>query len=480
MNNREFFKKLTTYIVSRKYILALSLAYLIVVLSVVLQRFWQFEVFYFDQGLFEVAIWKIAHFQMPIIDHHSMGFIPQFGDHFVPSVYIMFSPWYWFTTKYDITLIVMSIYTSLSVLVAYEIGIMKVKNRLAVYALLIAYMGYIGTQNALISYIHDLTVMMLPLMLLFLCLFKQKWKLFYVLLILCLGFKESVGVLGMALGLFMWLSNRNWRKHAVVVALVSFSYSFVVIRFVIPHFAGGVYMYSPIWPTSLKEVMDLMFGMKSKQEVIFYSLATYGFLPLLSPFSWPLLLQDIILRFVFGKGTAQRWDLGLYYNANLTVLLYVSAILGVANLERLAKRFKKSFFISILALLIVLGVLFLHQRVLRGPFGLFYNPEFYRHTFRQQFMVDFLAKIPRQGRIMTQNNLAVFFTHDDLYVLRNYKYILKVKPDVIAIDLRPGQNANNFYPLTEGQARDVVSKLLKNPLYKVTFNDGNRFVFSLK
>lgn len=474
--------RLTSYLRSRKLVLLLATIYTAVILLVTLNRFWQFEVFYYDQGLFERAIWLVSRLKPPIIEHQTLGTVWQFADHFLPSVYIMFSPWYLLTQRPDITLIAQAIYTGISVIVAYEIARLKIKNPWLIYALLIAFMGYVGLQNALIFYIHDLTAMILPLMLLLYFLFKEKWRWFWVLFIFNLGFKETVAVVGLSLGIFMWIYKKSWRRKAIMVSFISIGYGYVVTKFVIPFFAEGKFLYFPVWPTHISEYFTRFVDMPIKVQAIFYSLATFGFLPLLTPPMYPLILQDLFLRFVLSGGpSTQRWDLGLHYNANLVVFLFISSILAVAFLEKqhwFSKKIK-----LVYAAIIVVTVLYLHQFVLHGPFGLVYNPEFYRHTARMGFMHDFIKRIPTQGKIMVQNNLAVFFTHYDLYVLRDASYLNQVKPDVVAFDLRPGQNPNNFWPMSEKGLTELVNEIKTNKTeaaYQLFYQDGSRYIFVKK
>lgn len=466
----------THYLRTRPRVLLLTLLYTVAVMVLLLNRFWQYEAFYYDQGLFERAIWLVSRFQTPIIDHQTLGRVHHFADHFLPSVYILFSPWYWISQRYDITLIALSLYTGLSVLVAYEIARLFIKNHFLVYSLLFAYMGYVGLQNALIFFIHDITAMLLPLTLLFLALFKEKWKWFYALLIFNLGFKETVAVIGVALAVTMWLYKKSWFKHAVIVFFISLLYGVIVTRVVIPYYSGDRFLYQPTWPTSIGQLFERMVDRPTKVQTVVYSLATFGFLPLLSPATWPLIAQDILLRFVLSyTPNSQRWDLGLHYNANLVVFLFVAAVLGSRWLEVKVRSQKFCIFWGVV---VMVAVVYLHQFKLHGPFGLLYNLEFYRHTQRQGFMHDFINRIPRQGKIMTQNNLAVFFTHDDLYLLDGYEYFKQVQPAVVAFDLRTGQNPNNFWPMDEPGLTKMARQLKSEPGYQLLYEDNSRYIYT--
>lgn len=43
--------------------------YTIAAITVSVNRFWQYQNFYFDFGIFDSAIWKAAKFQLPKVDH---------------------------------------------------------------------------------------------------------------------------------------------------------------------------------------------------------------------------------------------------------------------------------------------------------------------------------------------------------------------------------------------------------------------------
>ena len=93
-------------------------------------------------------------------------------------------------------------------------------------------------------------------------------------------------------------------------------------------------------------------------------------------------------------------------------------------------------------------------------------------------MRDFVDRIPREGKIMTQNNLAVFLTHNDLYLLSNCARINDISPDVIAFDFRPGQSPNNMWPMDE-QSLKELSLILKNSnSFETYYSEEHRYIFT--
>lgn len=121
----------------KSHLPAFALTFLFVLAGslVSLNRYWQYEVFYYDFGIFDRAIWLVAHFNPPIVDHLVASGKWIFADHFYPSVFLL-SPLYWFTDRQEILLIVQSLIVGLSGLVIYFIGkevFRDVKSNIPVY-----------------------------------------------------------------------------------------------------------------------------------------------------------------------------------------------------------------------------------------------------------------------------------------------------------------------------------------------------------
>lgn len=476
--------KIKNYIKQRKLILLVTLIYTLVVLTVLLNRFWQYEAFYYDHGMMESTAYQVSQFKIPL-HHRQSGKVPIYVDHLYPSMQLVLAPFYWFWNSYETPIVVMSVFTGLSVLVGYEIASTLTKNKPMIYALLFAYMFYIGMQNALIFFVHDVTIQILFLMLLFWSVVKYKFKLYYLLLILNLGFKETFSLTGIALGISLLFLSK-WRRHALLTIGISLIYGLLAAKVIIPYFryisfgahSNYNYMYTPQLSINIFDYLPRFLDTAQKQETIFVSLSSFGFLPLFSPFSLPLVAQDFAQRFViFQPESTLRAGLNLYYSANLVVIMFVGSVFALKILERF-KWYKK--IINIHAISIILFIVYYHQFKYHGPLGLIYNRDFFKITKNMKFMDDFVKKIPSKGKVMTQNNLATRFTHTDLYLFLDEKTFYKVDPDVLAIDFRPGQSPNNFFPLHEPELEVLAKKLEKDPKYKVLYKDYYRYIITKK
>ncbi len=448
--------------------------YTLLALAVSIGRFWQFQSFYYDFGIFDSAIWKVAHFQIPMINHVNFAGIDRiiFADHFNPSIFLL-SPFYWLTDRQEILLIIQVLAVSGGALIAYRLARGILKSKVAALSLAVAFLGYVGMQNALISDFHEATITVLFLMLAFWAISKKKWGWYFVCLFIILGFKESFAGLGVGLGLMLLIRRTNW-KVALGTILVSFVWGFVAIKYVIPYFSGGVYSFTPTaLPKTLGELITAVTVPAVKWKTVVYSFATFGFLPLFDISVLPVVFENFFERFVLSsyKGI----DLGMHYNATISPLMFMGALQILSWIEK-KKRLSK--FSAILGFVIICIVLFFHRFVLRGPLALGYNPVFYQQFAGVKYVEDFVKEVPRQGLIMTQNDLAVRFTHDKLMLLTlDYK---KYSPDTIVLNLTPGQNPNSFYPLGYDGAIKLKNILIKDKSYQLKKFADELYLFSKK
>lgn len=417
-------------------------------------RFWQYEVFYYDFGIFDQAIWNVAHFWPPIIDHFVIPGKVIFADHFSPSMFLL-TPIYWITSRPEALLIAQAIAVGLSALVLYKLG--------RSLAIVIAYLLFVGTQNALIADIHEATFMMLPLTLTLYAIVKKRMTLFWISFLITLGFKESAGLLGVGLAILMYLTNKQWRKTAIAVGIISIVWSVFTTQILIPYFYGRRYFYTPTLDPNPLRVLWSLVDSPVKIQTLFLSLTSFGFLPLLYPPAWPLILQDLATRFL-DKDFTLRWGLSLHYSAQLSVILAFSSVMVLNTYKK---------YTTFLSIALIIIAIYLHQFKLHGPLGLSYNPAFYAHTKNFTFLDGLIARVPKGASVMTMNNIATHLIHTNTVYLLRAVYD-DFMPDYFVFDLRPGQNFNNFF------GADIDALLLTLPhdtRYRVVYQTDYQYIY---
>jgi hypothetical protein len=255
-------------------------------------------------------------------------------------------------------------------------------------------------------------------------------------------------------------------------------------KVIIPYFGlisfgrWGEFVYTPQFSPDILSYITKFFDTDQKRNTIITSIATFGFLPLLSPFSLILIFQDFAQRFVlFDPTSPLRQGLNLHYNANLAVLLFIGSVSAINNLLK-NKIYQKLIYFH--AFIIIIITIYYHQFLYHGPLGLIYNKDFFKITKNLKFFDDFISKVPRDGKIMVQNNLAVRFTHNNLYLLLSREHLENIDPDIVVLDFRPGQNPNNYWPMTETTMETMAKSLQNNPKYNIIYRENHRFIFQKK
>lgn len=448
-------------------------------------RFWQYEVFYYDFGIFDAAIWHVSRFRPPIIDHLEIGGKIIFADHFNPSIFLL-SPLYWITSRPEALLIAQAVIVGLSGWVLYRIGKKVLKNDVLSFAVTFSYLLFVGLQNAIISDFHEVTVMTLPLMLTFWSIVANKKNLYWVFLLITLGFKESTFLLGAGIAALLWFTKPDWRKTALATLALSAVWGWATTRIIIPSISGKPYSYTPDLPQGIPAMIQAFFDKPLKIKTLLVSFGSFGFLPLLTPPMWPLVLQDFFVRFV-PNNTDLRWDLGLHYSAQLAPIMGVATIIGLSNLRRV----QKLSFVNkaklwaqrtikvipndlFMALLLIAIALYLHQFKLHGPLGLAYNPAFYRHTGDFRFLDDLVSRIPKGTTVMAQNNIAPHLIHTNTVFLLRDHYATFI-PMYIVLDMRQGQNPNDFFGTKKPQS--ILTMLQKDPNYILEYQTSEQYIF---
>lgn len=431
-----------------------------------LNRYWQYESGYYDLGIFDTAIWKVAHFQAPIIDHLVLAGKWIWADHFHPSIFL-FAPIYWLTDKTEVLLIAQDIVVGMSGLVLYFIGKKLLKNKFLAFSVLTAYFLFQGLQNAVLFDFHEVTVMTLFLMLTYWAFFNNKRRLFLLFFIITLGFKESLFLLGIGLSIFLYLTNKSWRKIAVVLFFISILWGFVAIIIIIPYFSNGQYIYSLNTSKGVIELITRLFYPYIKVRTVLLSFLSFGFFPLAAPQLFPIIILHYASRFVNPAG--ERWDLGLHYNAEIAPTLAVATIIGIKYLLKNRKQLR------LLFVLWIMGIsLLLYRFVLHGPFGLTYNPIFYQHTKVFSFLDKMVAVVPNNTSVTAPNNLVTRFTHQESYILR--PLFNQKQTDYVLFDLRKGQNPYSLY-MGEESLYKTFELVKNNTSYDLIYHQGDQYVF---
>lgn len=439
-----------------------------------LNKYWQFEYFFKDNVLFDRALWLVANFKAPIVNHELLGQVNILGDHFHPTIFIA-SLFYRLFPHQETIFIFMSVIYGLSAVVGMLIGFKLVKSRFVIFALLVTYFLYLGSINAFLYGFHELNLMPLFFLLAIYALISESKKLYWFSLFLLLLTKESLALLTFTIGFFTFLSFPKNRLAAIFTICISIVYFFVVTHFFIPYFSHK-YLYSNVLlPKTFADIGTQLVYPLEKVETFLVSMATFGFLPIFSFVTYPLWVQDLFVRYFLSHGFNVQYELFFHYNLGLVAVLLFSSIWAIKCIE--AKKWGYKLIILSGVFILVANIFFLKSYRIKNPIMLVFNKDFYKVTENNKFLWELVSKTPRGDKIMTQNHLGFIFAHDEVYLLtRDFGLLSSIVPRYIVVDMREGQNPNNFFPLTEGETCDLLTGLVDKNIYKVYWQKGSLII----
>lgn len=456
-----------------KFILFLIFIYFIVFSIISVNRYWQYQTFYIDFGIYDDAIWKVAHFQAPIVDKGPNGRL-NLGDLFTPGMYFL-APIYWFTDRQEALFVAQVFSVCLAAWVAFGLIKSRTKNRVLQASLIISFLGFVGMQNALITEIHEITFAVLPLMLVLWSIEKRKWKQYFIFTLLLLSFKENMAGIVIGLGLYLLMRYRKqYLTQALTSIVIGLTWGILTTMVVIPALNGGEYAYAPNFLKGqyLGDIIGRFFSSRVKIETVFYTLSSFGFLPLFDISIWPIVIEHYFERFVLSNAES-RLTLGLHYNAMLVPIL----LLGSLNVISFLKNKIPDKVFSLFGLALICWILIFSRFIYHGPIDLVYNKAFYEQRKNVAYQNDFVKLFPKKGLVLTQNDLGSRLTHGpEVRLLRqDFAYI---NPDFVILNLTAGQNVNSYYPASLEIAFSVRDYYLADKNYTLTKVHDEQYLFT--
>lgn len=441
-----------------------------------LNRYWVFNSFWADFGQLDTTIWKLSRFQIPIIFEKIPPFagnIWGFHCHFNPSVAFL-APLYWITDKQEIIIIAQAVFVGLSAIIAYIISLKVVKISLVRIYLIVSYLGYVGLQNALESDVHVVVFAVLPLMLVIWAIFEKRWKIYWLFLLITIGFQENMALVAIGLGIFLILRKQKEIKIGILTIIIGFIYGLLTIYVFMPYLNGGPYPYFPEIPSVWHEWLIKIFSpFELKSKAIVVTFINFGLLPILSRSALPLIFSQYIERFVFGKEFI-RWSLDFHYNAILSPIMYLALTDVLINIQKKIKFRKILTYWSIISIVIVVIMHF----QLKGAFTLLGDIFMYDQSEKSRSYDHFINQIPKKGLIMTQNNVATRFAHENIILLSNsFETILA---DTIAVKIDETAIDNDFYPLKKAEIDKFIEHVTKSKNYQLLRSENKEFIFVRK
>lgn len=382
--------------------IALCLVFFIAygVLSIV--RHNNYQSFGYDLGINDQTVWRYAHFQPPLTTIDPFPNKTKLYEH-IELVYALISPSYWIWESRKMLLLLEAAFFCASGIFVYLLARKKKLSPFVGIALLIGYLGFYGTQNAIWADVHSASFAAAFLMGFIYFLETKKKVPAIIFFFLAITAKENIGLLTFLISFLYILKERS--KLLLFFMATSVAYVVFVFFIYFPHIIHFKYLYqnsggmfSNLNPLSF-------FDTDEKRQVIWYSLLSYGFLPLLSPLYLIPAVGDLSTYFVVANQLPGAQGLFGQYRITLAPLLTFATIITLIRYKWLNKWHIGAYLI--LCTLLV-------QYVLHLPLSYFAKSWFWQEPSGVKNINEIKNTIlPKNASVVAQNNIVPHISHRD-------------------------------------------------------------------
>lgn len=429
-----------------------------------------------DIGVFNQVFWQLSHFQWPWISFNLSR--PFLSDHFSPILFILL-PFYFVYPDARMLLIVQPFIALAGVFPLYKIANLQTKSKLFSWAIVLTYFFYPPLHNAILFEFHD--IVFTPTLFAFAYYFfllKRK-KEMNLTLFLMLFVREEIGFFVATFGLYLLIFQKKFRWLGLLWLVAGISFSLTIMHVVIPKIGGNYYYFdyggSGYYPKDVfldtlrnpRSHFYLLFDSPVKRATIFDSYQPFLFLPLFSPVSTLISLEQFASRF-FDYRTLARWTSVYHYSSPLAPVMAIGCIWTVHKLIKIKPQWQK-IILSTTSVLLFLSTLWNTSKL---DLVTYIKTEKWQRESWMDCYDKAINTIPQQGSTATD---IQFMPH--LSYRTNIHYLSEsYETEFILLPLNKTQNKQPYgiyffrVDNPEKLKQDLVDKT-KNGEYSIIFND---------
>lgn len=451
---------------------AISLLYMIMSFNLHLH----FSTHTFDLGIYDRAAWQYGQLNFGYFEN--IVAMRKMADHFEP---ILFIPglFYWiFRTPY-ILLVFEAIVVAFGFLALYLSAKKILKSPVAAISIGLAFVVSIGVLNAINYPVHPGTYLATFYGFMLYFALENKFKWYYLFLLLALLSKESASLHLLYIGIFLLIFLKN-RKHGLITILVGIAWYLLTIKMIMPALSNGTpYVHGVFGNISNNPVdfvkfvvlhpiqtLQIMFDQPIKSQTFWVTLASSGFLTILTPAFWLLVFPMLFERLITEH--SGMISTNFHYGIPVAVMLFFSTIWSI---RWLSQKTKRENFVIYLALYVFLCSLLVPIR-LSTPLRIFKSWDNFSIKPINKAANEMMIVIPKDASILAQESLVPHLDYREkigMYAgeIGDYEYVLLSKDESFP-----------SWPLNNSAIRDAITNLRQNKAFEV--NEENDFFILFK
>ncbi len=362
------------------------------VLSVV--RHNHFQSFGYDLGINDQVVWEYSRLKPPIT---TIGPVPgklKLANH-VEIIFALLSPSYWIWSSPLNILLLEPLFFCISGIAVFLLAKVKNLNNFLSYALLISYLAFYGTQNAIWFDVHSVTFGASFLIWFLYFLQTKKHRLMLIFFFLAILSKENIALITFLISSVYFAVRRD--KYSFLIMSVSVLYTFFVFSIFFPHILNVSYQYAN--KDGILSNLDIrtFFDTPEKIKVIFYTLVNFGFIPLFNPLILIPAFGDLATYFILGSDLPGAQGLYMQYRIMLSPLMTWATIMTIGKYKFLNKKW--------IGVYLILCAMFV-QYSLHLPLSYLSKQWFWQESKSVKTINKVISDyLPRDASVVAQNNI---------------------------------------------------------------------------
>lgn len=370
-------------------------------------RHLHYESYGFDLGINDQTVWRYSRLEAPLTTIDPFPDRTKLATH-VELVYALISPTYWLWPTRKMLLLVSAFAVCSGGFAAFLYSQKRLKNFFISFSVMLSYLTFYGLQNAVWFDVHSSNFAAAFLMWFLYFYDQKKTKSAVLFFILAITAKENVALYTLAVS-FLYLIRRR-SKLTVFFATASAAYLFFIYFIYFPHIINLPYLYSN--KSGILSNLNPYYLINTREKImtIFYSFASFGFLPLLNPLTLPLIFAHFTTFFVIASDLPGAQGLYGHYRVTLAPLFIWSTIVTIGTFRFLNNKYVASYLIFCALLL---------QYVLHLPLSYLSKEWFWQKPASETHINALIDNfLPPGASVVSQNNITPHISHrDKIYTL---------------------------------------------------------------
>ena len=300
-----------------------------------------FGTFGFDMGIYDQGIWLVSRFKTPFLTVRGLNFFA----HHVNLITLGLVPFYWLGGGPHLLYAVETVAMALGAVPVWLLARDRLGNAWLALVLSASYLLYPSLEWINWWHFHPDALVITPLLFAYWLSTRRRWGWFCLAVGVALSCKEDAALAVLALGLVMWLRNRE-RRAGLLTAAAGAAWFVICTKVVIPIANGGrAPFYTDLFPGLGTSVTSIAFNLvrhpsrwirpaTARSRWTYYAQLFWpvALLALLEPFVLLIAGPQLLVNVISGHGYTH--DIKYHYSSIVIVGVFLATVEACARWGR--------------------------------------------------------------------------------------------------------------------------------------------------